>query len=94
MKDKLNINLNIGGELLSLTIPREEEEIMREAARQVNEAMRKMQATFKDVSASHAWARVALIFARGYLSAKATNARAEALLAELESRFDEMLRED
>lgn len=93
MKDSLNITLNISGEQLKLTVPREEEEIMREASSQINQAMRRMQASFKDVSATHAWARVALLFARGYLSAKAANARAESMLADLEKEFDEMLLE-
>ena len=94
MKDSLDITLNISGEQLFLTVPREEEEIMREAAAQINQAMRRMQASFKDGSATHAWARVALLFARGYLAAKATNAKAETMLAGLESQFDEMLMEE
>lgn len=93
MKDNLNITLNISGEQLKLTVPREEEEVMREAASQLNQAMRRMQASFKDVSATHAWARVALLFARGYLSAKAANAATEKMLADLESQLDELLLE-
>lgn len=94
MKDKLNITLNIAGEQLGLTIPREEEEILREAASQLNEAWRKMHASFKDASATHTWARVALIFARGFLSARETSARAERMLADLEARFDTLLAEE
>ena len=94
MKDSLNITLNISGEQLFLTVPREEEEIMREAAAQINQAMRRMQASFKDATATHAWARVALLFARGYLSAKATNAGTATMLAGLETQLDEMLQED
>lgn len=91
MKDSLNITLNIAGEQLKLTVPRPEEEIMREAASQINQAMRRMQASFKDISATHAWARVALLFARGYLSAKAQNARAGIMLDELERELDGLL---
>lgn len=93
MKDSLNITLNISGELIRLTVPRDEEEITREAARELNQAMRRLQAAFKDISATHAWARVALLFARGYLSAKAANKATDALLAELETQFDNLLLE-
>lgn len=93
MKDSLNITLNISGEQLKLTVPREEEEIMREAASQLNQAMRRMQASFKDVSATHAWARVALLFARGYISAKAAAKATDTMLAGLEAKFDELLLE-
>lgn len=93
MKDKLNITLHIAGEQLGLTVPREEEQILREAASQLNEAWRKMHTSFKDASATHTWARVALIFARGFLSARETSARAERMLDELEARFDTLLAE-
>ncbi|MCM1028978.1 MAG: cell division protein ZapA [Pseudoflavonifractor sp.] len=91
MNDNLNITLNIAGEQLRLTIPRQEEEIMREAASQINQVMRKMQKSFNDISATHAWARVALAFARGYLVAKAAGAETEKMLATLESRLDSLI---
>lgn len=93
MKDNLNITLNISGEQLRLTVPREDEEILREAASQINQAFRRWQPVFKDVSATHAWARVALLFARGYLQEKARNATAESMLAGLEEELDGLLRE-
>ncbi len=93
MNDKLTITLHIAGEQLRLTIPREEEELMREAASQINEVMRKMQKSFHDISATRAWARVALAFAQGYLVARSAETETNRLLASLESRIDELLAE-
>lgn len=94
MKDKLNITLHIAGEQLSMTVSRSQEQIIREAASQVNDVWRKMHASFKDGSASHTWARVALIFAHGFLSARETGERADKMLQQLEAKLDDLLRND
>lgn len=93
MNDKLNITLHIAGEQLRLTIPRQEEELMREAASQINEVMRKMQKSFHDISATRAWARVALAFAQGYLVARSAEDESRRMLDDLESRLDTLLAE-
>lgn len=89
MKDKLNITLNIAGEQLMLTIPPEDEETAREAARRVNAMVRQ----FKDLSPVRAMTCVALSFARAYLSALNANARADSVLSELDARLDKMFDE-
>lgn len=89
MKDKLNITLNIAGEQLLLTIPPEDEETAREAARRINVMVRQ----FKDLSPVRAMTCVALSFTRAYLSALNANARADSVLSDLDASLDRMLDE-
>ncbi|MDE6587219.1 MAG: cell division protein ZapA [Paramuribaculum sp.] len=89
MKDNLNITLNIADELYKLTIPREDEEIAREAAKRINSMLRQ----FKDMSPTRAMTCVAISFARAYLSALRDNAHVDSCLSDLDARLDKLLDE-
>lgn len=91
MRDKLNINLNIAGEVLSLTVPPDEEQILRRAAAEINDVWSRWSQSFKGKSDRDVLTRITLLFARGYLAQKNANEEVEGLLERLDQSLDEML---
>lgn len=91
MTDKLNINLRIAGVVLSLTINRDEEERLREVAKEVNHVYDTYRARFANSSALEVLAKVTLLFAQGYLGLAAQNKEIEATLASFEHDLDSLI---
>ncbi|MDE6303970.1 MAG: cell division protein ZapA [Paramuribaculum sp.] len=93
MKDKINITLNIAGEILELRIPRDEEEILRNATLEINRVWNSWKSVFKDSSSAQVLARITLLFARGFLAQKAANESVDTLLSSLDKELDDLLAE-
>lgn len=91
MKDKLNITLNVAGEILDLTIPAGEEQMLRRAAAEVNDVLTKWKRNFQDKTEHHVLTRVTLLFARGYLAQRQANEAVDNVLDQLEQSLDKML---
>ena len=72
--DKLmKIHLLIDNERYPLTIPREDEKLYRDAAKQIDNKLNKYRSTFPDFSPSKYWAMVALELAFENTSLKDKN---------------------
>lgn len=93
MKDKLDITLRIGTVRLSLNIKRDEEEALREVAKEVNHAFESFAKRFPASNDSENLAKVTLLFARGYLKLINESKRTQQLLGDFESRLDTLLAE-
>lgn len=59
---KLSININIGNRVYPLTIEREEEELIREAAKRVNDNMKQLGSTYEVSDKQDLLAMTALFF--------------------------------
>lgn len=67
MKTNLNIKVNIGGRPYSLTISRDEEEIVRKAAENVNNTIHKYSKSFEYKDMQDLYAMVTLQYASGLM---------------------------
>lgn len=94
MKDKLDITLNIAGEILDLTIPRDEEYLLRRAATEINDVWSRWSRSFQGKSDRHVLTRVTLLFARGYLAQRMANEAVDGLLQQLDAELDDLLAGD
>lgn len=65
---KLAINVNIGSRVYPLTISPEEEELIREAAKRVNENMRQLENTYEVKDKQDLLAMTSLFFANKLLA--------------------------
>lgn len=90
-RDKLNINLLIAGEPFSLTIPFEQEEVVRKAAELINSDWLKLSARFHNETPLRVMIFIAQAYARSYLTQMEVNGGADALLSDLEGEFDRLL---
>ncbi|MBP3288661.1 MAG: cell division protein ZapA [Muribaculaceae bacterium] len=93
MKDKLDITLKIADVELSLNIDRNEEELLREVAKQVNHAYEKYRQWFSDSPSEEILAKVTLLFAKGFLQLKQQLTELDSLLEDFDSEFSALLRE-
>jgi len=59
---KLSINVNIGNRVYPLTIDREEEELIRKAAKRVNDNMKQLESTYSVSDKQDLLAMTALFF--------------------------------
>lgn len=91
MKDKLDIHLRICDTTVGLTIAPEEEEILRKASKEVNEAWDVWRKRFPDSSAHKVMAMLTLLFAKGYLMAGSNMADAESIIDSFEESLDSIL---
>ena len=73
MNDKIKINLNIADAYFPITISREEEELMRKAAKQVNMRLNSYRDRYKGVSNERLLAMVAYQFSQENLELKQRN---------------------
>ena len=95
MNDKIKINLHMAGATYPLTINREDEEIVREAAKQVNIRINAYREHYQNISSERIIAMVAYQFALETLQLKDRNdtepytAKIKELTEELESYFKE-----
>ncbi len=64
MNDKIRINLNIADSYFPITINRDEEELMRKAAKQVNMRLNAYRKHYKDISTEKLLAMVAYHFSQ------------------------------
>ncbi|MDE7024514.1 MAG: cell division protein ZapA [Paramuribaculum sp.] len=94
MKDILDITLRLGNVSLVLGVRRDEEATLREAAKQVNHAWDGFAKRFNDKKPPEIMAMVALLFAKGYVTATETNAETAGFLAQFENELDELLLSD
>lgn len=92
MNDKLNINLRIAGVNLSLAINRDEEQLLRQVAREVNHAYDAYKNRFAGSAPMEVLAKVTLLFAQGYISlseqAKAIDSELEKFETDLQKMID------
>lgn len=93
MNDKLKINLRIAGVVLPLIIAPEEEENLREVAREVNHVFDTYSRRFPGSPDLEILAKVTLLFAKGYVQTSHSAKEMEAELAEFESELDKLLEE-
>lgn len=91
MKDKIEINLRIADVVLSLTVKPQEERLLREAAKGINDVWRSWRSKFSGKAPSEVLAMVTLLFAKSYLSLREESQRQAELLDRLEASLDEML---
>lgn len=91
MKDRIDITLRIADVALSLKVKPEDEQQLREAAKDINDAWSLWRAKFADNSPTEVLAMVTLLFAKSYLALKAQSVRAEEMLAKLEDTIDSLL---
>lgn len=94
MNDKLNINLRIAGVAMSLSINREEEQLLRQVAKEVNHAYEAYASRFPESSDKEVLAKVTLLFAKGYLSQVAQSKELDEELSRFESDLDTLLSTD
>ena len=92
MKEKLDITLKIGGVELSLNIDRSEEELLREVAKQVNRAYKTYGELFADSSSEEVLAKVALLFAKGFISLKSQVNEMDSVFETLDNDPSQLLR--
>lgn len=93
MKDKLDITLKIAGVELSLNIDRNEEELLRDVAKQVNHAYNKYSQWFADSTREEILAKVTLLFAKGFLQLKQQVSELDSTLENIDSELSRLLRE-
>lgn len=91
MKDKLDINLRIADVALSLTINRDEEQLLREVAKEVNHVYKAYRERFGSSSPQEVLAKVTLLFAKGYLTLTSQAKQLDELLVRFDSDLDELL---
>lgn len=93
MNDKLDINLRVADTALSLNINRDEEALLRKAAKEINYAWNawRMDARFSRKTPHEVLAMVTLLFAKGYLSRQTEVDRLDEILASFEDSLDQML---
>lgn len=91
MKDFIDINLRIADVALTLKIKPEDEQLLREAAKGINDAWSSWRARFTDKSPVEVHAMVTLLFAKSYLELKAHTDRATELFDRIEHTIDSIL---
>ncbi len=91
MKDKLDINLRIGDVTLNLTINRDEEKILRDAAKEVNHAYDEYKKRFGSSSPQEVLAKVTLLFAKGYFTTASQVRELDKVLGDFDARLTELL---
>ncbi|MDE5801057.1 MAG: cell division protein ZapA [Paramuribaculum sp.] len=91
MRDKLDINLRIADTKLSLTVNPDEEQFLREVAVEVNKVYDAYNSRIPGRSPQEVLAKVALLFARGYLSMSEQTKEVEQTLDGLDRQLDELL---
>ncbi len=93
MNDKLDINLRVADTALSLSINRDEEELLRKAAKEINYVWNawRDEARFSRKTPHEVLAMVTLLFAKGYLSRQTEVAHLDEILASFEDTLDQML---
>ncbi|MBO4995575.1 MAG: cell division protein ZapA [Muribaculaceae bacterium] len=91
MKDELDINLRIGDVALRMTIDRSEEELLREAAGQINIALEKWRKKFANRSNRELMAMVTLLFAKAFLIQRKHEDKVDTTLADFEDELDNLL---
>ena len=89
MNDKIKINLQMAGATYPLTINREDEEIVREAAKQVNIRINAYREHYQNISSERIIAMVAYQFALETLQLKDYTAKIKELTEVLETYFKE-----
>lgn len=93
MNDKIKINLNMAGDFYPLTIDREEEEVVRSAARMVDERLNAYREYYRGVPQEKIWAMLTYQLALENLKLKQRNdtapyaAKIEELTEVLEDYF-------
>ncbi len=94
MTDKLKINLRIADISMSLLINRDEEERLREVAKEVNHVYDAHTRRFPNSSSREMLAKVTLLFAKGYISMVAEQKELDELLGSFEADIDSLLEDE
>lgn len=91
MKDKLDITLRIGEEILTLNINRDEEATLRSAAKEINHAYDEYKKRFGNSSPQEVLAKVTLLFAKGYISTATKAKEIDRVLNDFDATLDRLL---
>lgn len=91
MTDKLDINLRIGSEVMTITINRSEEQLLRDVAQEVNHVYRAYAERFPKSSEAEVMAKVTLLFAKGYLTMAHQSEELESVIQDFENDLDRLL---
>lgn len=91
MTDKLDITLRIADVKLSLTINRDEEQLLRDVTKEVNHVFDAYKQRFGNSSNEEILAKVTLLFAKGYLTMTAQAKELDTLLGDFEKSLDNIL---
>ncbi len=94
MDDKLNINLWIGNQRFQLHILRKDEQLYREAAKQVNDKLNKYRRDYPNLRAEEIWAMASLELSFQHISMKDRNDTQPFIekIKELENDIDQYIR--
>lgn len=93
VKDKLNINLRVGDSALSMAISPEEEEVLREAAKEADRAWHSLHQRFAGLSTRDIMAMVSLLFAKAFVDHRRLDRQTEETLTQFEHELDRLLSE-
>ncbi len=91
MKSDLNIKVDIGGRPYSLTISREEEELVRKAAEDVNRTITKYSKAFEYKDMQDLYAMVTLQYASGLMQIEREKSFKDKEMKDKLSEVDELL---
>ncbi len=91
MKSDLNIKVDIGGRPYSLTISREEEELVRKAAEDVNRTITKYSKAFEYKDMQDLYAMVTLQYASGLMQIEREKSFKDKEMKEKLGEVDELL---
>lgn len=91
MKTDLNIKVDIGGRPYSLTINREEEELVRKAAEDVNKTITKYSKAFEYKDMQDLYAMVTLQYASGLMQIEREKSFKDKEMKDKLSEVDELL---
>lgn len=93
-QDKINININIGGEDISLTVPFQDQELTREIEDEINALYRQWRHSFPNRSDKKLMAMMVYQYASHYRDLKRKYLDAVKLAMECLGDIDEILDED
>lgn len=88
---KTDIKLRIGSVALTLPATPDEEQLLREAAKGINQVWTSWRQRYTDRSSAEVMAMVTLLFAQGYLAMKSQNEQTALELTELERELDSLI---
>ncbi len=91
MNDKLKINLRIADVAMSLVINRDEEQLLRDVAKEVNHVYAAYSERFPKSSTREVMAKVTLLFAKGYISMAEQSKEIDNALERFEADLDNLL---
>lgn len=91
MNDKIELTLKVAGHPLSMTVAPTQKATLEKAAMEVNHAWDSWRKRFDGRPKNEILAMVTLLFAEAFVSLREENMRLESVLADFETRLDQIL---